>query len=69
MTAVANPAVIVAPDAEARSGPGLNFPVNFKAPEGRRVSVVQEADGFVEVGVLKEGLKGWIPAEQLERLY
>jgi tetratricopeptide (TPR) repeat protein len=68
LTDVQNPGVILAADAEVRSGPGLNFPVNFKSPEGRRVSVLDEREGWLEIGVLKEGLKGWLPAEQVERI-
>ncbi|MBI5243915.1 MAG: tetratricopeptide repeat protein [Elusimicrobia bacterium] len=65
---VQNPGVVLTLDAEVRSGPGLNFPVNFKSPEGRRVSILDEKEGWVEIGVLKEGLKGWISAEQVERI-
>lgn len=68
LTDVQNPGVVLTLDAEVRSGPGLNFPVNFKSPEGRRVSVLDEKEGWVEIGVLKEGLKGWISAEQVERI-
>ena len=68
LTDVQNPGVILAADAEVRSGPGLNFPVNFKSPEGRRVSVLDEREGWLEIGVLKEGLKGWLSAEQVERM-
>jgi len=65
---VQNPAVVSAAEAEVRSGPGFNFPVSFKSPEGRRVSVLDEREGWVEIGVLKEGLKGWLPAGQIERI-
>ncbi|MFA6029267.1 MAG: tetratricopeptide repeat protein [Elusimicrobiota bacterium] len=67
-TDVQNPGVILAADAEVRSGPGLSAPVSFKVPEGRRVSVLGESSGWVEIGVLREGLKGWIPADQLEKI-
>ncbi|MBI4423644.1 MAG: BatD family protein [Elusimicrobia bacterium] len=104
-------AVVLEPNAEARSGPGRNFPVSFNAPEGRRVVILNDsgrgaigaaareqgidlagrgaigaaareqgidlagrgaigaaAGEFVEVGVLKEGLKGWVRAQHLEAL-
>lgn len=65
---ISTPAVVVAPDAEVRSGPGRNFPVSFKVPEGRRVSRLDGKDGWVEIGVIKEGLKGWIEAKDLEAI-
>lgn len=65
---IPSPAVVVAPEAEVRSGPGRNFPVSFKVPEGRRVSRLDGEDGWVEIGVLKEGLKGWIEARDLEEI-
>lgn len=67
-TDIQAPAVILSGDAEVRSGPGLNFPVSFKAPEGRRVSVLDEKEGWLEIGVLKEGLRGWLPSDQVERI-
>ncbi|MEK9145874.1 MAG: SH3 domain-containing protein, partial [Elusimicrobiota bacterium] len=66
LTGEAYPGVILAAEAEVRSGPGLRNPVSFKAPEGRRVSILGEKDGWLEIGVLKEGLKGWLPAGQVE---
>ncbi|MBI4347912.1 MAG: BatD family protein [Elusimicrobia bacterium] len=62
-------AVVLEPNAEARSGPGRNFPVGFNAPEGRRVVVLGESGNWIEVGVLKEGLKGWMEAKHLERVF
>lgn len=62
------PAVIVATTAELRSGPGQNFDVTFTAPEGRRVQVIGETAGWLEIGVLKEGARGWVPAAVIERL-
>jgi hypothetical protein len=59
--------VIVA-ESEARSGPGGNFAVSFKVPEGRVVSRLETRNGYVEIGVLKEGLKGWVPAESVEAI-
>ena len=68
LTGEAHPGVILAAEAEVRSGPGLRNPVSFKAPEGRRVSILGEKDGWLEIGVLKEGLKGWLPAGQVEHI-
>ncbi|UPT72934.1 MAG: SH3 domain-containing protein [Elusimicrobiota bacterium] len=61
-------AVIVAARAELRNGPGDRFSVGYTAPEGRRVRVLSESGGWLEVGLLKEGVKGWTPASAVEKL-
>jgi len=60
--------VITRPIAEIRSGPGRNFGVSFTAPEGRRVQILSESGEWLEIGVLKEGVKGWLEAEAVERI-
>jgi len=60
--------VVVAPAAELRHGPGPNFGVAFTVPEGRRVRVLGASGAWLEVGVLKEGARGWIEADAIERL-
>ena len=60
--------VVVAPRAELRHGPGANFGVAFTVPEGRRVRVLGASGAWLEVGVLKEGARGWIEADAIERL-
>lgn len=67
--AMSSPAVVILMNAEVRSGPGGNFPVGFKVPEGRRVSRIGERKGkWVQIGVPTEGLKGWIDADALEAI-
>lgn len=60
--------VVVAPRAELRHGPGPNFGVAFTVPEGRRVRVLGSSGAWLEIGVLKEGARGWIEAASVERL-
>lgn len=60
--------VIVSPRAEVRHGPGTGFGVAFTVPEGRRVRVLGSSAAWLEVGVLKEGAKGWIESSSVERL-
>jgi len=60
--------VIVAARAELRNGPGEKFTVGYTAPEGRRVRVLSESGEWLEVGLLKEGVKGWTLATSVERL-
>jgi len=66
--ALERPAVIVVHQAEVRSGPGLNFPVSFKTPVGRRVSQLEFRNGWIEIGIPKEGLKGWVDTDSVESL-
>lgn len=66
LSAPENPGVIVVGAAEVRSGPGEKFPVSFTAPEGRRVSVLERSGDWLEIGVLKEGARGWTKASDVE---
>ncbi|MBI5208919.1 MAG: tetratricopeptide repeat protein [Elusimicrobia bacterium] len=61
-------AVIVQSAAEIRSGPGENYSVSFTVPEGRRVEVLGVNGQWTETGLAKEGVKGWILSESLERI-
>lgn len=61
-------AVVVSGRAELRNGPGPGFTVGATVPEGRRVSVLAERDGWLEVGTLKEGERGWVESSAVERL-
>ena len=61
--------VVVAPVAEVRSGPNTSYPANFTVPEGRRVLILEEQEpiqGWLEIGVPAEGLKGWVPETSVE---
>lgn len=60
--------VIVSGRAELRNGPGEKFTVGYTAPEGRRVRVLSDSGAWLEVGLLKEGVKGWILASSVEKL-
>lgn len=60
--------VIISTSAEIRSGPGENFNVSFTAPEGRRVQILSDSGEWLEIGILKEGVKGWITASAVERI-
>ncbi len=60
--------VIVTPTAEVRSGPGETFSVDFTAPEGRRVEILSENSDWIEVGLLKEGSRGWVSSHDVEKI-
>lgn len=51
------------------SGPGENFKTYASAPEGRLVKVLDAADdNYYEIGLPKEGIKGWALKTEIERL-
>jgi len=61
--------VVVTNVAEIRSGPNTTYPANFTVPEGRRVLILEEQEpiqGWLEIGVPQEGLKGWVPEASVE---
>jgi hypothetical protein len=61
--------VVVAPVAEVRSGPNTTYPANFTVPEGHRVLILQEQEpiqGWLEIGVPQEGLRGWVPDSSVD---
>jgi hypothetical protein len=61
--------VVITPVAEVRSGPNTTYPANFTVPEGRRVLILKEEEpiqGWLEIGVPQEGLKGWTPETSVE---
>jgi tetratricopeptide (TPR) repeat protein len=60
--------VIIAPTAEVRSGPGESFSVDFTAPEGRRVEILSANSDWIEVGLLKEGSRGWVSSQDVEKI-
>lgn len=51
------------------SGPGENFKTYASAPEGRLVKILDAADdNYYEIGLTKEGIKGWALKTEVERL-
>ena len=58
--------IVVAPPGEVRHGPGNDFAVGFTVPEGSRVQVLARRPDWVQVGVPQQGLKGWMPAGDVE---
>lgn len=61
-------AVTLSPNSEVRNGPGESFSAAFTLPEGRRLQILSEREDWLEVGVLKEGVKGWIHKESVLRI-
>ena len=51
------------------SGPGENFKTYASAPEGRLVKILDSEDEtYYEIGLAKEGIKGWALKTEVERL-
>ncbi len=61
-------AVVAAPSAEIRSGPGTNFPASASAAQGHLLLVVDEKDSWFEVIVKSQGLKGWVEKTAVETI-
>jgi tetratricopeptide (TPR) repeat protein len=61
-------AVTLRADAEVRSGPGTNFGVSYTLPEGRRLDITGEQGDWLEVVAPKEGFKGWMRKDSLEKI-
>lgn len=61
-------AVVAAPSAEIRSGPGTNFPASASAAQGHLLLVLDEKDSWFEVIVKSQGLKGWVEKSAVERI-
>ena len=61
-------AVVAAPVAEVRSGPGQNFPASASIRQGHLVELVDQKDHWQQVIVKSQGLKGWVESTALERI-
>jgi tetratricopeptide (TPR) repeat protein len=59
--------VVVTENAYVRSGPGESSPRLAEIHEGLKVKIVGEREGFLQVS-LTNGLTGWLPREQVERI-
>ena len=54
--------VIVAPDAGVASEPAGDAPSRFPAPEGMKVKIERQRDGWLEI-ILPNNAKGWLQAD------
>jgi tetratricopeptide (TPR) repeat protein len=58
--------VVVNPPGEVRNGPGQDYAVGFTIPEGSNVLILNKRPDWTQVGVLNQGLKGWMPNGDVE---
>lgn len=68
LTAVHGAAVIVDGTAELRNGPGGNFSPSATVPEGRIVRIMDVKENWIEIGIPKEGVKGWVKSSSIEKV-
>ena len=61
-------AVVAAPVAEIRSGPGTNFPASASVAQGHLLTVQDEKDSWYEVIVKSQGIKGWVNKNAIEQI-
>lgn len=60
-------AIIVSKHVEIRSGPSKSFPVNFKAHEGFKISILEEELNWSKIS-LPNGFTGWIRKGTYEKI-
>ena len=65
---VAAKAVVIAPQGQARNGPGDDYSVAFTVPEGKELVVISEKGMWYEVGLKEEGIKGWMMGVEIEKI-
>jgi hypothetical protein len=63
-----NEGIVVAPPGEVRNGPGQDYAVGFTVPEGTKVNIMNRRPDWIQIGVTQQGLKGWIPAAEVESI-
>jgi len=59
-------AIVVESLAEAKSAPQDDYTTSFTIPEGKKVQILQTRDGWYEIFLKSENLKGWVKKEVLE---
>lgn len=61
-------AVVNKIQAEVRSGPGENFPVNLSIPRNHIVQVKDKKDNWTQILIPSENTQGWVLKEDLEEI-
>jgi hypothetical protein len=57
--------VLIAPQAEVRSGPAGDYTLQFTGHEGLEFQINEQAEGWYRIS-LPNGVKGWIPQDAVE---
>ncbi len=61
-------AVVKKIQAEVRSGPGENFPVNLSVPRNHIVQVKDKKDNWIQILIPSEKAQGWVLKDSLEEI-
>ncbi len=59
-------AVVLATEVGVRTGPGVDFLLEFKLHEGTKVRLVEGRDRWVRVAIEGTDLTGWLPGDTVE---
>jgi hypothetical protein len=57
--------VVIAPQAEVRSGPGKDYTLQFTGHEGLEFQISGDSEGWYRI-LLANGVRGWIPKDAVE---
>ncbi len=63
-----NPAIVVALSVEAKSAPIDSNPAAFTLPEGKKVYILNTRQGWAEVLLKGENIKGWVKQESIAEI-
>ena len=61
-------AVVKKVQAEVRSGPGENFPVNLSVPRNHIVQIKDSKDNWIQILIPQEQTQGWVLKDSLEEI-
>ncbi|MDF1513580.1 MAG: tetratricopeptide repeat protein [Anaerolineae bacterium] len=61
-------AVAITPAIQVRSGPGMEYLVEFNLHAGAEVRVIEQRENWMRI-VLPGNLQGWVPCETIELVY
>jgi len=60
-----NRACVTINETDIYSGPSESFTITATIPKGRVLEMLLEKDDFIEVGIIKDNLKGWVKSENI----
>ena len=63
-----NPAIVVALSVEAKSAPINSNPAAFTLPEGKKVYILNTRQGWAEVLLKGENIKGWVKQDSIAEI-
>ena len=61
-------AIAITSDVEVRSGPGNDYSVNSKLPEGKKMEIIGERQDWYAVSLAAENIKGWARKKDIEKI-